>query len=246
MHVHLPKPMHGWRAFVGEVAIIVLGVLIALAAEQAVQWIEWREKIDSAVSDMNNELGLGNGPQAYGRLAIHGCVANDLIGLRASIENADRTAARQGIDRFWVPSRTWDSLARDEATAADIAAHMPHARMLQYRIAYEMIPAMQRLAEKELADTGRLRALPASGGPLTTDEKLAALDAVEALKVDNDTFARESRFLLIRMRMMDLRLDRNFVARNIREARDHYGGCLSAPHLPPLPSGGFVASLSLE
>jgi hypothetical protein len=30
MHVHLPKPLHGWRAFAGEVGIIVLGVLIAL------------------------------------------------------------------------------------------------------------------------------------------------------------------------------------------------------------------------
>ena len=35
MHFRLPKPLHGWREFVGEVAIIVLGVLIALAAEQA-------------------------------------------------------------------------------------------------------------------------------------------------------------------------------------------------------------------
>ena len=34
MHVHLPKPLHGWRAFVGEVGIIVLGVLIALGAGQ--------------------------------------------------------------------------------------------------------------------------------------------------------------------------------------------------------------------
>ena len=32
MHIHLPKPLHGWRAFVGEVGIIVLGVLIALGA----------------------------------------------------------------------------------------------------------------------------------------------------------------------------------------------------------------------
>lgn len=37
MHVHLPKPLHGWREFVGEVGIIVLGVLIALGAEQALE-----------------------------------------------------------------------------------------------------------------------------------------------------------------------------------------------------------------
>ena len=26
MHFHLPKPLHGWREFFGEVAIIVLGL----------------------------------------------------------------------------------------------------------------------------------------------------------------------------------------------------------------------------
>ena len=32
MHVHLPKPLHGWRAFFGEIGVIVIGVLTALAA----------------------------------------------------------------------------------------------------------------------------------------------------------------------------------------------------------------------
>ena len=37
MHFHLPKPLHGWREFAGEVGIIVIGVLIALGAEQVVE-----------------------------------------------------------------------------------------------------------------------------------------------------------------------------------------------------------------
>lgn len=37
MHFHLPKPLHGWREFAGEVGIIVIGILIALALEQVVQ-----------------------------------------------------------------------------------------------------------------------------------------------------------------------------------------------------------------
>ena len=44
MHVHLPKPLHGWRAFVGEVGIIVIGVLIALAAEQVAEDWRWHRK----------------------------------------------------------------------------------------------------------------------------------------------------------------------------------------------------------
>src|SRR4051812_23943487 len=229
MHVHLPKPLHGWRAFVGEVAIIVLGVLIALAAQQAVETIEWRQKVDAALADMNNELGSGDGPEAYERVALHDCVAAHLDGLRASVERGDRPASRKLIDRFWLPNRTWDSLARDAANTADVASHMPHERMLQYRIAYEMVPDLQRLAEKELTDLGRFRALPTSGAQLTSEEKLSEIGAIEALKLDNDTFARESRFLLMRLRMMDIRLSRHFVEHHIRAAREHYGGCVTAP-----------------
>jgi hypothetical protein len=88
MHVDLPKPLHGWRAFVGEVGVIVLGVLIALGAQQLVESLNWREKVDAAVSDMNNELGSGDGPEAYERLAIHDCVATHLNGLRALVSTA--------------------------------------------------------------------------------------------------------------------------------------------------------------
>jgi hypothetical protein len=240
MHFHLPKPLHGWRAFVGEVAIIVLGVLIALGAEQAVQSIEWRQKVGAAVADMNNELGSGDGPEAYERVALHNCIARHLDGLRASVERGDRLESRKLIDRAWLPNRTWDSLAREAANTADVAAHMPHERMLQYRIAYEMVPDMQRLAEKELVDLGRLRALPASGGQLTSDEKLSEIAAIEAIKLDNDTFVRESTFLLLRMKMMGLRLSRRFVEHHVRAAHEHYGDCVTAPRLVPNASGQTV------
>ncbi len=47
MHIHLPKPLHGWRQFVGEVGIIVIGVLIALGAEQMVESLRWQQKVRS-------------------------------------------------------------------------------------------------------------------------------------------------------------------------------------------------------
>lgn len=39
MEIHKPKPWHGWREFLKEYLIIVVGVLTALAAEQAVEAI---------------------------------------------------------------------------------------------------------------------------------------------------------------------------------------------------------------
>jgi hypothetical protein len=245
MDVHKPKLIRNWREFLKEYAIIVVGVLTALFAEQAVQSFEWHQKIDAAVADMNNELSAGDGPQAYSRVAIHDCVASHLDELRASIERGDRSETRKLIDTLWLPNRTWDSLAREGATASDVSAHMPHDRMLQYRIAYEMVPDMQRLAEKELADLGHLRALPATGGPIQANEKLAEFDAIEALKLDNATFTRESRFLLFRIRMMHIGLDRTFVERNIRAARVHYGSCITSPRLPSTV-GKTLSSVTLE
>src|SRR5258708_35450322 len=56
MHLHLPKPLHGWRAFVGEVGIIVIGVLIALGAEQIVETWQWREKVGVVRKSLIGEL----------------------------------------------------------------------------------------------------------------------------------------------------------------------------------------------
>jgi hypothetical protein len=208
----------------------VLGVLTALLAEQAVQSIEWQHKVDAAIADMNNELGVGDGPQAYARIAMHGCITTRLNAIRAAVESGDRARSRTLIEGFWLPSRTYDYLAREAATASDVASHMPHQRMLQYRIAYEVVPDMDRLAGKEMADLAHLRALPASGGAIETSEKLALIDAVEALKLDNDTITREAQFLLRRMGSLGLRLDRAFVELNLKDARRYYRGCLNLSH----------------
>ena len=56
MHIHLPKPLHGWRAFAGEVGIIVLGVLIALAAEQGVERLHERTQVDQIRGALRAEL----------------------------------------------------------------------------------------------------------------------------------------------------------------------------------------------
>lgn len=235
MEVHKPKLVTNWRELLKEWGIIVLGVLTALLAEQAVQSIEWKHKVNAAVTDMNNELSAGDAPQAYARLAMHDCVARALVELRAAVERGDRAQTRALVDKFWLPTRTWDSLARDAATASDVAGHMPHERMLQYRIAYEMIPDEQRIADKELSDVGLLRALPTNGGALETSEKQSELQAIEALNVDNDIMAREGRFLLARLRIMSLGLDRSFVERNIMQARAHYGACAGSAHVPSSP-----------
>jgi len=237
MDVRKPKLVKNWRELFKEWGIIVLGVLTALLAEQAAQSVAWSHKVDAAIADMDNELGSGDGPQAYARLAIHDCVAARLNSLRSAVERGDRAQSIALIDTIWLPERTYDSLAREAATASDVASHMPHERMLQYRIIYEVIPDMDRLSDRELVDLSRLRGLPRSGGTLETPEKLAAIGAIEALRVDNDAISREARFALQHLRVSKLKLDTAFVRENVEEARPHYPACLAhAPNVGAIPT----------
>ena len=56
MHFHLPKPLHGWREFGGEVGIIVIDVLIALAADALIERTGWRQKVKLADANMRVEI----------------------------------------------------------------------------------------------------------------------------------------------------------------------------------------------
>jgi hypothetical protein len=84
MHIHPPKPLHGWREFFGEVGIIVLGVLIALGFEQLVEsvhertiaaeareairaevrenlwWLERRDEMESCIDKALSDLAALN------------------------------------------------------------------------------------------------------------------------------------------------------------------------------------------
>src|ERR1700739_4565204 len=77
MHFHLPKPLHGWREFAGEVGIIVLGVLIALSADAAVEDWQWRHKVELVRKSLMGELGNDRGRWEVD-LATSRCAMGDL------------------------------------------------------------------------------------------------------------------------------------------------------------------------
>lgn len=80
MHVHLPKPLHGWREFAGEVGIIVLGVLIALGAEQLIENIHSRSEVAQFRSAVHVELATDLAAYRY-RIQQEPCVQRRLTEL---------------------------------------------------------------------------------------------------------------------------------------------------------------------
>src|SRR5207248_11547629 len=87
MHLHLPKPLHGWRAFVGEVGIIVIGVLIALGAEQMVSALHDRTEARDAERAIRAELEQ-NMAKLRSRREKLSCVVARLNELMAVIDSA--------------------------------------------------------------------------------------------------------------------------------------------------------------
>ena len=58
MDIHKPKPWHGLREFLKEYLIIVVGVLTALAAEQAVEWAHRHEEVAGARDALHQEIAI--------------------------------------------------------------------------------------------------------------------------------------------------------------------------------------------
>lgn len=73
MHIHVPRPIHGWKQFFNEIAVISIGIGIALGGEQLLE--TWREHhtADKSLAAIRNELSLNLG-RMNSRIATEKCL----------------------------------------------------------------------------------------------------------------------------------------------------------------------------
>ena len=57
MLFRLPRPLHGWREFIHEIVIVVIGVLLALAGAQLIETLNSRSEVASFREAVDHELG---------------------------------------------------------------------------------------------------------------------------------------------------------------------------------------------
>jgi hypothetical protein len=136
MHFHLPKPLHGWREFAGEVGIIVIGVLIALGAEQLVEAAHWRVEARSFSKAVDHELGRNLGIYAV-IMRQQPCVTRRLAELERFLADSrmgrqDRLARPIGSPkRYSQYSSVWDN------RGAEVTAHLPGDLRIRYGELYD-------------------------------------------------------------------------------------------------------------
>src|SRR4051794_1555392 len=123
MHFHLPKPLHGWREFAGEVGIIVVGVLIALAAEQVVETVHDRREADKSMLAVRSELAHSAGVFEE-RAIVQQCLDRRLKELDGIVRAVRRTGRLPDIGEIGrPPARPIQSAAWSSAMASDIVTH---------------------------------------------------------------------------------------------------------------------------
>jgi hypothetical protein len=223
---HSAKKRFDWRESARELAIVIAGVLVALLAQEVVQDWQWDHKVAVATATMRDELLSDNGPQVYQRAAMHPCVLQALDRIRSAIESdRSRGDIAKAIDGYWVEFRTFDRLALDAANSSDVAAHMPQEQLREMTRVYQIMPLMERTNAQEAADVARLRAFRRTGGGVSDAEKDRALEAVEALRSDEQIiWLRVQAKLPLLMSIGPL--DRTRVQHFMANAREHYGTCV--------------------
>jgi hypothetical protein len=227
MHFHLPKPLHGWREFAGEVGVIVLGVLIALAAEQVVEALQWHAKINDAEAAMRIELADDNGPEAYGRIAIGGCLDAMIARIHDQAGRVPAAQLRQWVAAYDPPLRTWDSEAWKAVLASDVGSHMGPERLVVWSSPYRLLPMLSDANQHERELTIELQeALPASGEPSSAD--LQALRRIAwQLRYLNTKFFTASQLVIARTEKNGGHLDDVTKRKLLARARAIYGNCVN-------------------
>jgi len=236
---------HDWRNDGRELAIVVIGVLIALLAQEVVQGWEWQQKIAAADDAMKREMFWDNGPEMIERIAIQPCINAQLDAIRAAVEaNRPRAEIAGLVDRLYVSYVSYDTVAYRDVSASDVPIHMPRARENAWTQAYAMMPLVDATDAQETVDAARIKALKRTGGPLSDAEQIALLQAVEEVRSDGARMMSGINWTMQAMPQLHGTFDKVRLDQGMRIARQHYGSCIRpvpadwpATHLPPLPKG---------
>ena len=132
VEVHKPKAVHGWRELFNEIGVIVIGVLIALGAEQVVEALHWRHQIEAGEETMRDDARFALEYGAW-REAQSPCIGRRLGDLATVLDQASTSGRLPAVGQLGGPGSgtvsfpSWDSLV-----AAQVAPRLPRERFAQY------------------------------------------------------------------------------------------------------------------
>ena len=172
--IHKPKRWHGFREFLKEYLIIVVGVLTALGGEQIVETLHWRHQThlahEALAYDMKRVMAWSALTDAQGP-----CMDARLTELDGLLDKAQETGRfgplgpvgklREGA---WYV-RAWSGL-----TYGQTLAHMPNGEQTKLAALARMVEGMNDWDSQSVDDWARLQRM-SGPGRRTNNAEIAAL-----------------------------------------------------------------------
>lgn len=183
MEVH-SKPVHSWRELLSEIGVIVIGVIIALAAEQAVETIHWRHKVADAELAMRRELS-SDLAYAAGQMALKNCAGKYFDRVEDAIRGhrQDTFRALAAMNPPFGP-HPWVAESWTAAIGSEIPDHISREKLAAYAIAFRRVATERDLQFAMLDRYGEVVGGRDIEAP-TPEVIYAQLAALNKLKADH-------------------------------------------------------------
>ena len=188
LHVHLPKVPHSWREFFKEYAIIVLGVLTALALEQGVESIRERRLAREAQEAIEQEIQADIGRTAY-RLSQQACIEKRLDEIEGLLGNWRSDNAFPAGLHIGFPGGVGLVYERWEANLASGRFNEESAKDQSEQAGlYSLIKILDGLQLQEIDDWAQLRTLEFGSRALSPASKPMIAGALANARADARSF----------------------------------------------------------
>jgi hypothetical protein len=171
LEVHAPhESIHTWKSFFVHIATIVIGLLIAVGLEQAVETIHWHKQVRTARDVLRQELLEANRFYEF-RVAVNECVAQRLAQLNNIVESAAEHANLEPVGDL---SLHIGHLLTDDAWQSERAAqtlvHFSAAERESYGTIYGQQIDIRNWLIQELSVWAAIRLLQGNPGRLSTSD----------------------------------------------------------------------------
>lgn len=191
-----PKPHRDWRALLTELAIVVVGVCLALAAQQAADWLRWRDQVTKARQAIFAEMAVNGRDVFASRIAITPCMERQIAEADAILSALESKQVSGKLTNFRIGSpRVISDNAWQSERESQSLTHFPraelalmslyyarlddfHSRVNEERIAWQQLSVLQNPpAEITVSDLIRLR------GELVTAQNMQGFISLNAQRM---------------------------------------------------------------
>jgi hypothetical protein len=190
MEIHKPKAVHGWRELLKEIGIIVIGVLIALGAEQIVDTVHWMRQVDAGEETLKGAF-VEKAQNAVVRDVQSDCIAQRLTFLSAVLQRASEDGRLPPVAAIGHPPYTpWSIGSWDGLVASQTISHLPRQKMIDYSIISQRTIFLSGLSDREEAQWTMLGTMVGPGRRLSDAEAEQLRIALAEAADSNDLMRR--------------------------------------------------------